>query len=74
MTELKAMIDSNKGGIIKVLDGEEGVLHETNNIISFLDKFAQKSPPALKTLTTEVKKDMINSQKENKLFLGFRLK
>ena len=73
MTELKAMIDSNKGGVTKVLNGKEGVVNDTNNIISFLDKFAEKSPPDLKNLTIEVKQDMINSQKNNKLFLGFRL-
>jgi hypothetical protein len=44
-----------------------------DEIITFLDAYAERSSPALKTLASLVKKDMLRRQKRGKLFLGFGL-
>lgn len=73
MLEAKYLIEANKDAVSEVLNGNEGVIYNTDEIVSFLDTYAKNSPPALKTLAYMVKMNMSKKQKEGKLFLGFRL-
>ena len=72
--EAKNLIEANKNAVSEVLNGNEGVLYNTDEIISFLDAYADKSPPALKILANMMKSDMLRKQSYGKLFLGFELK
>jgi len=71
--EAKELIEANKDSIREVLKGRKGVITNTDRIISFLDKYAEKSPTSLKMLVSEVKKEMIKSQEQGEPFLGFWL-
>ena len=74
MLEAKYLIEANKDAVSEVLNGNEGVIYSTDEIVSFLDAYAKKSPPALKLLAYMVKRNMLMKQKQGQLFLGFELK
>ena len=74
LLQAKDLIDANKDAVSEVLNGNEGVIYNTDEIISFLDAYADKSPPALKILANMVKSDMLRKQSQGKLFLGFELR
>jgi hypothetical protein len=73
MRTAQSLIEANKDAVSDVLDGNEVVIHNTDEITSFLAAYARKSPPALKVLAHIVRKDMLEKQKQGELFLGFRL-
>lgn len=72
--EAKYLIETNEDAVLGILNGDEGVVYNINEIISFLDEYAEKSPLALKILAKMVKIEMIKKQKQDKLFLGFKLR
>ena len=74
MLQAKYLVDVNKDAVSEVLNGNEGVIYNTDEIISFLDAYADKSPPALKILANMVKSEMLRKQSQGNLFLGFELK
>jgi len=74
MLQAKYLININKDAVSEVIGGSKGVIYNTNEIISFLDAYAEKSPPDLKVLAYMVKREMLTKQRQDKLFLGFKLK
>jgi protein-tyrosine phosphatase len=74
MLQAKDLIDAKTYAVLDVLDGYEGIIYNTDEIVSFLDTYAQKSPPILKILAYIVKWDMLRKQRREELFFGFRLK
>jgi hypothetical protein len=74
MLQAKDLIDAKTYAVLDVLDGYEGIIYNTDEIVSFLDTYAQKSPPILKILVYIVKWDMLRKQRREELFFGFRLK
>jgi Zn-dependent metalloprotease len=74
------LISHNKAAIEDVLEGGEGVLHNSDRIIAFLGAYARKSPPGLKFFAKMVKiamqkhkKAMQKHKKQGTPFLGFKL-
>ena len=67
------LISKNKTAIKDVLEGGEGVLHNSDRIIAFLGAYARKSPPGLKFFAKMVKIAMQKHKKQGKPFLGFKL-
>ncbi|MCK4822614.1 PQQ-like beta-propeller repeat protein, partial [bacterium] len=74
MLKAKDLIEANKDAVSEVLNGNEGVIYSTDEIVSFVDAYAKKSPPALKILANMVKREMLIKQRQGDLFLGFKLK
>jgi outer membrane protein assembly factor BamB len=74
MREARGLIEANKDAIREVLKGNEGIVDNTDNILSFLDAYAKKSPPGLKFLIAVVKWDIRNKQRMSKPFLRLRLR
>ncbi len=74
MTQAKALIATNKDAIADVLNGHEGIINNTDEIVGFLDSYAEKAPPSLKALVKMVKMGMLIKHRNGKLFFGFRLK
>jgi immune inhibitor A len=74
MLEAKYLIATNKQAVSSVLDGSEGIIYNTDEIVDFLDGYAKKAPPALKVLAKIVQWDMLRKKRRGDLFLGFRLK
>ena len=73
MLEAKYLIDANKDAVSEALIGNEGVIYNTDEIVSFLDAYAKKSPPDLKIFANVIKGRMLRKQQQGKLFLGFRV-
>ena len=73
MSKAKALIEVNRGGVADVLTGGEGVIHNTDEIASFLDDYARKAPRDLKKLARMVKREILKRQKQGRPLLGFRL-
>ncbi len=67
----KELIEANQEGILEVLNGREAVVNNPGGIITFLDRFAAKSPATLKVLARMVKKDMLRKFRQGKPFIGF---
>ena len=74
LMEAKHLIEANKDAVSEVLNGNEGVIYNTDEIVSFLKAYAKKSPPDLKLLAITVEKEMLRQQRQGEKFLGFRLK
>jgi hypothetical protein len=74
MSQAKVLIYDNIDAVLDVLNGDEGVIYNTDEIISFLDAYAKKAPLTLKVLARLLQWDMLRKQKRGKLFFGFRLK
>lgn len=73
MLELKDIVSANKDSIEEVLNGNEGIIYNSGEIVSFLESFAQKSPQQLKFLTRMVKRHMLKDQRRNRPFFGLKL-
>ena len=71
--QARDLIEANMDAVIDVLNGDVGVIYNTDEIIAFLNAFAAKSPPRLKALANLVKRGMLRNKRKGKLFLGFRL-
>jgi len=63
----------NKEAVSDVLAGHEGIISNTDDIVSFLDHCAEVSPLVLKAVLTIIKQDILEQKREGALFLGFRL-
>jgi hypothetical protein len=68
------LIDANMGAVIQVLQGHQGTIYDTKAVLAFLQAFGKKSPPHLQALINAVQKDLLQSQRGGKPFLGFRLR
>jgi hypothetical protein len=55
ISQAKVLIEANRDAVLDVLDGYEGIIYNTGEIVAFLDAFAKKSPPILKILVYIVK-------------------
>ena len=73
MMEANYLIDTNKDAVIQALNGNEGVIYNTDEIVSFLKAYARKSPPGLKLLANTIKWKMLIKQMQGEPFLGFTL-
>jgi hypothetical protein len=74
MVQAKVLIESNRDAVSDILNGSEGIIHNTDGIATFLSAYAKKSPPILKIVAYIVKWDMLRNQRQGQLFFGFRLK
>ena len=73
MTRAAQLIAVNTSAIQDVLNGDEGVLQNTDEIIAFLGAYARQSPAGLKFFANMVKSGMIRHKKLDRPFLGFKL-
>jgi len=73
MIEARHLINVNKDAVLDLMESNEGVIHNTDEILSFLKTFARKSPPALRFVANLIRLEMRIRQKWGKPFLGFRL-
>ena len=75
MMEANNLIDTNKDAVTQVLNGNEGVIYKTDEIVSFLKAYAGKSKSSrgLKILANMIAREMLIKQKQCKPFLGFTL-
>jgi hypothetical protein len=73
ISKARRLIEANRDAVAEVVDGNRGVIYNTDEITSFLDAYARKSPASLKLLTTTVKKEMLEKQEQGEPFLGFEL-
>ena len=71
--QAKDIIYANILAVDDVLDGQEGIIYNTDEIAAFLDAYAKEAPPKLKLLAKTVKWQMLKKQRKGKLFFGFRL-
>lgn len=74
MTQASNLIRANIDAVYQVLNGGVGVVHNTDEIISFLTAYGSKSPPPIRNLAKRVIMNMREYKNRKKLFLGFRLK
>jgi hypothetical protein len=74
LLQAKNLIAANMGAMNQVLQGHEGVIYDTKAVLAFLQSFGKKSPPKLQALINQVQKDLRQSQRGGKPFLGFRLR
>jgi hypothetical protein len=73
MIEARNLIDANKVAISAVLHGEKGVIQNADEIVSFLNEYARKSPMVLRILAYAVTWEILRKQEQGELFFGFRL-
>jgi Zn-dependent metalloprotease len=73
MAEAAYLFQGNLDAVSAVLNGREGVIGNTAEILSFLKSFAGKSPPALRFWTRLLRWEIRIRQRRDRLFLGFRL-
>ena len=73
MSRASRIIETNRDAVLKVLNGGEGVISNTDEIVSFLGACAKKSSPTLRISANLVKERMLAKQKHDKPFLGFQL-
>ncbi|MHA2283885.1 MAG: sialidase family protein [Promethearchaeota archaeon] len=71
MLRAKDLIQNNMDAVFAVSNGNIGVIDNTWEIVSFLDDFADASPPALRLLAKSVKRNILRSRRRGKTFLGF---
>jgi Zn-dependent metalloprotease len=72
--EAAYLINTNKDAVSEHMEGNEGVIHNTDEIVSFLTAYAEKSPVALKILAHVVKWEMMIKRRRGETFLGFELR
>ncbi|MFX1552599.1 MAG: M4 family metallopeptidase [Promethearchaeota archaeon] len=74
MSQASYLIKANRGAVSEVVNGYEGVIYDTDEVVSFLNAYAKKSPMALKILAHVVKWEMLRKERQRERFLGFELK
>jgi Zn-dependent metalloprotease len=72
--EAAYLINTNRDAVSEHMEGSEGVIHNTDEIVSFLNAYAEKSPVALRILAYVVKWDMLIKRRRGETFLGFELR
>ncbi|WP_373510741.1 hypothetical protein [Thiocapsa sp.] len=68
-----ALVLSNQDAVVAALQGKPAQIGETQAIVTFLNDFAAKSPPALRALVKGVVTQMILQQRRGGQFFGFGL-
>ncbi len=74
MSRARDLIEANREAVAEVLNGSQGVIDNTDEVVSFLEDYADVSPPALKALANMVKTEILKKQEGGETFLGFGLK
>lgn len=74
MAEAKSLIEINKGAVKEALNGKTGTIRNTEEIIAFIDAYAQEAPPRLKALSHLIKAHIALQRKMAQTFLGFVLR
>ena len=67
MLQAAYLINANRDAVSEVVNGNEGVIYNTDEIVSFLEAYAKKSPPGLKILANMVRKEMLKKQRQGKV-------
>lgn len=73
MAEARALVEANRAAVAEVIASGAGEIDDTDAVIEFLDRFAEKSPIMLKGLAKLVKRQMFQKQQQGELFYGFHL-
>jgi hypothetical protein len=73
LAKARSLVHANKGAVSKVLHGGEATIHDTDEVLAFLDAFAEKSPPTLRLLIGGVKNEMTKKRELGGAFVGFKL-
>jgi hypothetical protein len=74
LVTLRKLFLANRDVISEVAGGREGVIKNFGGIDKFLKKFGEKSPPALRALTDNLREEMRQQRKQRENFMGFRLR
>lgn len=67
------LIKDNIDAVDAILNGNEGVIYNTDEIIYFLNAFSEKSPPVLRFFADIASLEILNKRKHGELYFGFRL-
>jgi len=70
----KTLVDKNAQAIQAVLNGQAGVIQNTDEVASFLDRVSEKAPEDLKNLITDLRRHIEKSRSSQETFLGLELK
>lgn len=73
LSRARKLIAKNKDAVIDVANGGHGVIADTDEVLAFLDDFADKSPPQLENLAQRVKREMLKKRDRGREFFGFNL-
>jgi hypothetical protein len=71
MIKARELVKSNKEAVRKALNGKENANCDTDEVISFLNAYAAKSPPKLRILVLIIKGKILESRRKDKPFFGF---
>ncbi|HOD34364.1 MAG TPA: M6 family metalloprotease domain-containing protein [Syntrophales bacterium] len=74
LSSARTILAANRLEISKSLRGEEAVLRNPDDVVAFLDAFAEKSPMSLKMLAWMVKDELLRKKNRGEILFGFRLK
>ncbi len=70
---LGKIMRENRASIDEVLGGSDAALSNPEEVIVFLDEFADKAPKPLKDLAGMVKNDLLQRQSDGEKFFGFKV-
>ncbi len=73
MSEAAHLLSTNIDAVNQVLNGDEGVIYNTEEVISFLDAYAREASPSLRELAEMVREIMRIKKRRGEKFLGFKL-
>jgi hypothetical protein len=73
MLQLKDLIKANKEAVLDALNGRRGVISGTEQVVSFLESYANEAPPELKGLAIRVRRGILEKQRTGGMFLGFEV-
>jgi len=73
LLQAKNLIDANMGAVIQTLQGHRGTIYDSEAVLAFLQSFGEKSPPPLQAAVKGMQKELRQSHRQRKSFLGFRL-
>ena len=73
MDRARDLINANIDTVKDVLDGEQGVIYNTQSVSVFLKDYAAKSPHTLENVLLTVDSDLMKSYKKKIPFFGFTL-
>ncbi len=73
LSSARAILAANRLEISRSLKGEEAVLKNPDEVVAFLDAFAEKSPLPLKVLAWMVRDELTRKTNRGETLFGFRL-
>jgi hypothetical protein len=73
LTRMRTLIEENRNGISALLEGKEAALAHPEEIISFLEDFAAKSPFVLRLAVSELRREMSARDEKDRPFWGLNL-